>query len=428
MANTRELVLKALHRMVTEGSYSNQELKRLLEEETLPEVDRGFATELLLGVVKNQLFLDYVIAQFSSVKIKKLSPWIHGILRMGVYQILKMDRVPDSAACNEMVKLAGKYSRGASRGFVNGVLRNVSRQKESLSYPTDKTERLSVTYSCPLWLTKKLMGQYGEETCEKILEASLCPHPATLRVNALKTTAQELIARLKEEGITAVEHAQIPNCLVVEGALNVHRSPAYQEGLYTLQNVSSMQAVRTLNPQKGEKILDLCAAPGGKTTFAAELMENTGEIIACDLYEHKIPLIEHAARRLGLSIVHPTVHNGTQKNSLWENAFDGVLADVPCSGIGVIHKKPDIKWNRKKEDIDALCEIQKSLLKNAGSYVKPGGILVYSTCTILEEENQQQVAAFLQVSPEFELIEETTLLTHEGGGSGFYIAKLGKRT
>lgn len=427
MANTRELVLKALHRMATEGSYSNQELKRLLAEDTLPEVDRGFATELLLGVVKNQLFLDYVIAQFSNVKIKKLSPWIHGILRMGVYQILKMDRVPDSAACNEMVKLAGKYSRGASRGFVNGVLRNVSRQKEDLSYPTDKTERLSVTYSCPLWLTKKLMGQYGEETCEKILEASICPHPATLRVNSLKTTPQKLLSILKEEGVTTFQHAENPHCLVVDGALNIHRSLAYQKGLYTLQNVSSMQAVLTLNPQKGEKILDLCAAPGGKTTFAAELMENTGEIIACDLHEHKIPLIEKASQRLGITIVHPTVHDGTEKKPAWENTFDRVLADVPCSGIGVIHKKPDIKWNRKEEDIDVLCEIQKSLLKNAGSYVKPGGMLVYSTCTILEEENQQQIAAFLQVSPEFELVEETTLLTHERGGSGFYIAKLRKR-
>lgn len=427
MANTRELVLKALHRMATEGSYSNQELKRVLAEDDLPEIDRGFATELLLGVVKNQLFLDYVIAQFSSVKLKKLSPWIHGILRMGVYQILKMERVPDSAACNEMVKLAGKYSRGASRGFVNGVLRNISRQKESLSYPKDKTEALSIEYSCPLWLTQKLILQYGEETCEKILEASLCPHPATLRVNSLKTTADALITRLESEGITAFKHAENPYCLVVDGALNVYSSPAYQEGFYTLQNISSMQAVLSLAPQKGERILDLCAAPAGKTTFAAELMENTGEIIACDLYEHKIPLIEKATQRLGIGIVRPTVHDGTQRNPLWENAFDRVLADVPCSGIGVIHKKPDIKWNRKEEDIATLCEIQKTLLSNAGSYVKPGGVLVYSTCTILQEENEAQVAAFLQASPEFELLEEKTLFTHESGGSGFYIAKLGKR-
>lgn len=426
MANARELVLKALYQIETKGAYLNQELKRLLDGEELLSADRGFATELLLGVVRNQLLLDYVIGQFSSVKLKKLSPWIHGILRLGAYQILKMERIPDSAACNEMVKLAGKYSQGKSRGFVNGVLRNISRKKDELSYPTDKTEALSVRYSCPLWLTKRLTAQYGETVCKKILEASLRPHPVFLRVNTLKITPQELMIRLQEEGIKALPMDEIYGCLRVEGALNIHRCPAYKEGLYTLQNPSSMVAVLALDPQKGDRVLDLCAAPGGKSTFAAELMENTGEIIACDLHEHKISLIEHAAKRLGISTIHPTVHDGTVRNPLWENGFDRVLADVPCSGIGVIHKKPDIKWKRKEEDIAVLCEIQKKILENAGRYVKNGGILVYSTCTILREENQEQIAKFLQKSPEFTLLEEQTLFTHEGGGSGFYIAKLCK--
>ena len=427
MANTRELVLKALYRIETDGAYANQELKQLLQHPQLPEKDRGFATELFWGVLRNQLFLDYVIGQFSSVKLKKLSPWIHGILRLGIYQITKMERIPDSAACNEMVKLAGKYSKGASRGFVNGVLRNVSRNKETLVLPKDVKEALSVQYSCPLWLTQKLYEQYGEETCEQILAASLKAYPVTLRVNTLKTSREELAHALKEEGISTTEVAGNPYALKVEGAISVDRSRAYQEGWYTLQNTSSMAAALALNPKAGERVLDLCAAPGGKTTFLAELMQNRGEVLACDIHPHKIALIQAAAKRLGLGCITAMEQDATQYQPEWENRFDRVLADVPCSGIGVIHKKPDIKWNRNASDIPALCEIQKQILKNAGRYVKQGGSLVYYTCTILKEENREQVDWFLNQHPDFMLKEEQTLFTHETGGSGFYIARLEKR-
>ena len=427
MANTRELVLKSLYRIETEGAYSNQELKQLLGKNGVPAADRGLATELLLGTVRNKLLLDYVIEQFSSVKLKKLSPWIHGILRLGIYQILMMDRVPDSAACNEMVKLAGKYSKGASRGFVNGVLRNVSRKKEEISYPEEPLDFLSVRYSCPGWLTEKLVKQYGEETCEEILAASLKPYPVTLRVNLLKTTADHLAKRLEEEGIKTHPAEGNPCCLYVEGAINVNRSVAYRDGLYSLQNTSSMAAVEALAPENGEKILDLCAAPGGKTTFIAEKMENQGEVIACDIHPHKVPLIENAAERLGISCVDTRGQDDTEFVEEWEGSFDRVLADVPCSGIGVIHKKPDIKWKRQSEDIPELCKIQRRMLENAGRYVKSGGVLVYSTCTILREENQEQVADFLEAHPEFVPEEEQQLLTHLTGGSGFYIAKLRKK-
>jgi len=426
MANARELTLKALYRMETEGAYSNQELKHLLASKELPEADRGFVTELLLGVVRNKLFLDYVIGQFSSVKLKKLSPWIHGILRLGVYQILCMDRVPDSAACNEMVKLAGKYSRGASRGFVNGVLRNVSRNQETIAYPTEPVADWSVRYSCPEWLTLKLNNQYGDET-EEILKASLMPYPVSIRANTMKLSAKELQDVLAQEGIKTRLNPDHDRCLYVEGALDVNRSKAYRDGLYTLQNTSSMKAVELLDPKKGETLLDVCAAPGGKTTYMAELLEGTGEVIACDLHPHKIPLLEAAASRLGLGNVKAMCRDATEFCPAWEQAFDRVLADVPCSGIGVIHKKPEIKWNRKEEDIAALVEIQRQILNNAARYVKNGGILVYSTCTILQEENQTQIEAFLQDHTEFTLLEELQLLTHKTGGSGFYIAKLRKQ-
>ncbi len=427
MANTRELVLKSLYRIETEDAYSNQELKHLLGKQGVPLADRGFATELFLGTVQNKLLLDYVIEQFSSVKLKKLSPWIHGILRLGIYQILRMDKVPDSAACNEMVKLARKYSKGASTGFVNGVLRNVSRKKEQIAYPEETTEFLSVWYSCPLWLTEKLLEQYGKETCEEILAASLKPHPVTLRVNLLKTTAKALAQRLAQEGISATISEDSPYCLRVHGAINIDRSAAYQEGLYTIQNTSSMAAVTALDPQSGERILDLCAAPGGKTTFIAERMENQGAVVACDIHPHKIPLIAHAVERLGISCVQTQIKDATEPEPEWEGSFDRVLADVPCSGIGVIHKKPDIKWKRKSEDIWELCRIQRRILEHAGSYLKTNGVLVYSTCTILQEENQEQVLWFLKEHPEFVLEEEQQLLTHLTGGSGFYIAKLRKK-
>ncbi len=423
MANARELVLKSLHRIENEGAYSNRELTTLLAEKELAPQDRGFVTELLLGVVQNKLWLDYVIGQFSNVKLKKLSPWIHGILRLGVYQILSMERVPDSAACNEMVKLAGKYSRGVSRGFVNGVLRNVSRNKEGISYPKATDEYLSVRYSCPLWLTKKLIHQYGTETCEEILKASLCRFPVTVRVNPLKTTQKELLQILGQEGISAELPKDSSRYLVIGGAINVNQSASYGAGLYTLQNTSSMAAAEMLGVRAGERVLDLCAAPGGKTTYLGEEMQNQGEIIACDLHPHKIPLIQSGAKRLGIENVEAMVQDGTVHNPKWEAGFDRVLADVPCSGIGVIHKKPDIKWKRQEEDIPALCEIQQRILTNAGKYVKQGGTLVYSTCTILEEENQMQAEWFLEAFPEFSLVEEKTFLTHQTGGSGFYIAK-----
>ncbi|MBR5152310.1 MAG: 16S rRNA (cytosine(967)-C(5))-methyltransferase RsmB [Clostridia bacterium] len=423
MANARELTLKALYSVEVEGTYSNQALKTLLGQKDLPREDRGFVTELLLGVVRNKLFLDYVISRFSSVRLKKLSPWIHGILRLGVYQVVCMERIPDSAACNEMVKLAGKYSRGASKGFVNGVLRTVSREKDRIPYPDDQTEAMSVRYSCPLWLTEKLLSQYGAET-EEILAATLKPYPVSLRVNTLKTDKEELQKRLLEEGVRTYPHEKNDRCLYVDGGLNVEQSPAYRDGLYTLQNISSMTAVEWLAPLRGERVLDLCAAPGGKTTYMGERMENTGKIVACDIHPHKIPLLTAAAERLGLTIVETVCLDATELSAEWMESFDCVLADVPCSGIGVIHKKPDIKWNRNAEDVDALAEVQEKILNNAATYVKAGGRLVYSTCTILQEENGDQIAKFLKTHPEFVLEKEETLFIHKTGGSGFYIAKL----
>ncbi len=424
MANARELVLKGLYRIETEEAYTNQVLKEILSGDAVSAVDRGFVTELLTGVIRNRLRLDHVIERFSKIKLKKLSPWVHQLLRMGIYQILLMDRVPDSAACNETVKLARKYAHGGAQGYVNGLLRSVAREKEHIPLPEKNPEFFSVRYSCPLWLTEKLLSQYGEDTCRNILEASLEKFPVSLRVNRLRINGEELRIKLEEEGIHGRLDAENPCRLLVDGSLDISRSKAYRDGLYSIQNSSSMRAVEVLAPRSGETVLDLCAAPGGKTTYAAEMMENRGRILAFDIHPHKTELIAKSADRLGISIVETARQDATEYMPEWTEKADRVLADVPCSGIGVIHKKPDIKWHRTEEDVDTLCKIQEKILKNAAGYVKPGGILVYSTCTILREENQEQISAFLDGNPEFVLEKEELLFTHETGGSGFYIAKL----
>lgn len=426
MANVRELVLKGLYRIEKEGAYLNQALLDILSED-LDARDKGFASELMGGVVRNRLKLDYIIEKFSKIKLKKLSPWVHQILRMGIYQIINMERVPDSAACNESVKLARRYAHGAAQGYINGLLRAVAREKKNIEYPKRTLERLSVLYSYPLWLTEKLISQYGEETCEEILLSSHKKQPVSIRVNSLKTNQEKLLTRLKEEGLDARADAENSKRIYIDGAVNVYSSKAYLDGEYTLQNSSSMTAVELLSPKEGEIILDLCAAPGGKTTYMAECMGNKGKIIAMDIHPHKMELIENSAKRLGITIIETICGDAGEPKEEWINSADRVLADVPCSGIGVIHKKPDIKWHRYEEDIQEMCKVQKKILNAASKYVKTGGTLIYSTCTILKEENQMQIEEFLRENTNFKLDEEQVLLTHITGGSGFYIAKLVKQ-
>lgn len=423
MTGAREVILKGLYRVTEEGAYSNRVLKEMLQNPSLAAKDRAFVTEVFMGVIRNEKKLDYIIARYSKMKIKKLSAWVHLILWMGIYQIVCMEHVPDSAACNESVKLARRYAHGAAQGYVNGLLRNVSRTKAEIAYPTDPMTRLSVVYSCPEWITEKLIAQFGISETEEILKASHQKQPLTLRVNTLKCDQQALIVRLKEEGVTAVAEEDA-RCVRVEGAISVTDSAAYRDGLFTPQNKNSMMAVTLLAPKAGDTVLDLCAAPGGKTTMAAEMMENRGKILAFDIHPHKAALIEKAAKRLGISIIEAKTHDAAVFLPQLENAADCVLADVPCSGIGVIHKKPEIKWMRNEEDIAKLCAIQRAILETAARYVRIGGTLVYSTCTIFQDENGDQIAAFLERHSEYRLEREQLLLTHKTGGSGFYIAKL----
>ncbi len=423
----REIALKALYDIEINGTYTNAALNLALSGTELGASDRGLVTELIYGVVSNKTAIDFIISKYSKIKIKKMTPWVLSILRMGVFQIYYMDRIPHSAACNEAVKLAKKYSHRAGTGFVNGVLRSFAREVEKFEFPQGKSdaEYLSLKYSYPLWMTEKLINEYGAERCRDLYEENNKAHGVFLRVNTLKTSTDELVERLTTEGVNC-EKTCIEGCLKACGRLSIDNSPAYKEGLYSLQNISSQKTVAALAPLPGDTVIDMCAAPGGKSCAIAEKMENRGKVISCDVFEHKVELIKKSAQRLGIDIIDARLQDGTVCVEKLENSADCVLADVPCSGLGVLHKKPDIKWRRSKEDIEELCKIQKEILKTAARYVKSGGTLVYSTCTILPEENRIQIDEFLKEHSEFKKLSEEQILTGEMGESGFYICKMMK--
>ena len=422
----REATLRALYSIEESGAYLNAALKEALSADEFSDMDKGFITELIYGVVGNKSAVDYIISRFSKLKLKKMTPWVLNILRMGVYQIYYMDKIPNSAACNEAVKLARKFSHSAASGFVNGVLRSAAREKEKFSFPStgDAVVDLSLKYSYPEWITKSLVEEYGEKRTEELYEENMRSHGTAVRVNRLKITAEELVERLSAEGLLAELVEGYPHGLIVRGKLNVEASAAYKKGLYSLQNFSSQKAVLCLDPKPGSTVIDMCAAPGGKSCAIAERMENQGKVLSFDVFEHKVELINKAASRLGIEIVCAKVGDSCQCNEKIVNTADYVLADVPCSGLGVIHKKPDIKWKRKQEDISELLDIQYKILENAGSYLKPGGVLVYSTCTILPEENRLMTERFLKEHKEFKKEYEEQILTSDLGESGFYICKM----
>lgn len=435
--NSREAALKVLIKLDKDSAYVNKALLDELTKGDFPDEDKGLVTELVMGCVKKRELLDFYVMQFSKTKIRKMSAAVRNILELGAYQIVFLSRIPDSAACNESVKLASKYA-ARSKGFVNGVLRSLARGKDSLRQPNRKdgdTEYLSVMYSYPVWMTELLINQYGFDECEKIYKAADLAYHPMIRANRLKAEImtngrvdnEKFAELLKSDGIDSEPDNEIEGCFNILGKLDISRSEIYKSGFYSLQNRSSQKAVLALDPMPGDIVIDVCAAPGGKATAIAEKMNNRGRVLAFDIYEHKVKIIMSAAKRLGIDIIEAREHDASCVIKELENIADRVLVDAPCSGLGVIHTKPDIKRYRKAEDIDELCKTQSGILAAARRYVKSGGILVYSTCTILRQENEDQVAAFLDRNKDFELICETKLMTHITGGSGFYIAKMKKR-
>ena len=425
--NSREAALKVLYDVDVNSAYINSSFNSIVNETELDLKDKALLSEIVYGVIKNKLKIDYVIKSFSKVKLKKISPWVLNILRSGIYQILFLERIPDSAACNECVKLAKKYSNKGGVGFVNGLLRSVSRSKDEIQFPEYKDgviEYFSVKYSFPEWLVKKLIVQYGEEKAERFMAESNTAHGTDVRVNTLKTTLKELSQIFSEKDIKHTISEKAQNIITVNANINLTMLCEYKEGLFSLQNSSSKRAIDVLAPRTGDFVIDLCAAPGGKSCAAAELMENKGEILSFDLYEHKKALIENSANRLGIDIIKVGVGDASYLNNDLIKKADRVIVDAPCSGIGVIHKKPDIKWKRNEEDISELKDIQLRILNNAAEYVKPGGVLLYSTCTVLKEENEDNIREFLNNNTSFIVEHEEQILTDKAGESGFYICKM----
>ncbi|MBQ2670960.1 MAG: 16S rRNA (cytosine(967)-C(5))-methyltransferase RsmB [Clostridia bacterium] len=415
MMNAREKALKTLYEIEYNGAYSNLALKKSLASD-IPPQDRSLITTLVYVTLDKKITLDYIIQKHSKLKLKKISKYILIILRMGIYQLKFMDKIPESAAVNESVKLAKRYGHGASAGFVNGVLRNAA--KTEIEYPTDKTEYLSVKYSFPKEICQKWINDFGYDFTEEMLKAFSEPSRLTLRPNTLKTTSDELLVKLSEKGVKAA----IADGYITAEGFDIAHDELYKTGFYTVQDAAAMAASRVLAPNAGDTVIDMCAAPGGKTTHMAELMENKGKIYAFDVHEHKIDLIRKNAERLGITIIEAQIGDGQQYNKEFAETADKILCDVPCSGLGIIRRKPEIKYNR--EDTSGLPEIQRAILDNAAKYLKPGGEIVYSTCTIEKEENEQVTGGFLRDNPDFEKLTEKTFYPHIDNTDGFYICKM----
>lgn len=418
----REIALLALSACEQQGAWSDGYLKKALRDASLDGRDAAFATRICFGVLQNRLLLDYYISQYSTVKPDKLENRVLCALRIGVYQMCLMDRVPHSAAVNESVSLARKYARNPrAAGLVNAVLRSIDRDGEKLPQPKD----LSTRYSHPEWLVKEFRLAVGDEELEALLVADNDQPPTVAQVNTCKTTTEKLVSSLTAEGVTAEPHSSLPDCLTLTNTGNLEALTAFQEGLFYVQDAAARMAVLAANPKPGMRVLDACASPGGKSFTAAIAMENRGEVLSCDIHPHKEKLIHAGAERLGLSCIVPMTQDAKLDRSEWHEAFDLVMADVPCSGLGIIRKKPDIRYKDPKP-LEGLPAIQSEILENVSRYVRPGGVLLYVTCTVLKRENEAVVKDFSDRQRSFTIDEIRTLWPHRDGTDGFFFTKLRK--
>ncbi len=422
MANARKIALNALCDVRSGGAYSNITLNKYFSENDLSVADKSLATALFYGVLDRTITLDFVLSQHIKTSLKKVQPLALEILREALYQVMYMDKIPDSAAVNEAVKLIKNSKHKHLSGFVNGVLRNILREGIKLPDGSD-VKSLGVIYSCPEWIIKSFIEDYGLENATQLLEHSLHTPPVTLRVNTLKTNATDLTKELLKENISVCQ-TKLENALEIAGGIDVTKSIAYHNGLFHVQDVASQTVVSVLAPQSDEKVLDICAAPGGKTFTMAQNMENCGKIVACDLYEKRVELIKKGAKRLGITNIDARQNDAVKINNTFEN-FDVILCDVPCSGLGVIRRKPEIKYKDITEYKD-ITLIQSKILENSAEYLKANGRILYSTCTLRRCENEDIIQRFLDKHPQYELKYQRTFMPHVDGSDGFYCALLQK--
>ncbi|MGS2776798.1 16S rRNA (cytosine(967)-C(5))-methyltransferase RsmB [Robertmurraya sp. GLU-23] len=442
--NVRESVVAILEQIEKNQSYSNLLLNNVIKKNQIASKDIGLLTELTYGTLQRKMTLDYYLEPFIK-NPKKLENWVKQLLRMTLYQMLYLDKIPDRAAIHEAVEIAKKRGHKGISGMVNGVLRSLQREgTRDVNEIKDEVERLSIETSHPTWLVRRWTEQFGYNKAKEMCEINLTAPMQTARINTNKITREACIKRLSDEGFQVEESVVVPEAIkCLRG--NLAHSESFKEGLITIQDESSMLVAYALGIEKNETILDACAAPGGKSTHIAEKLEETGQVVSLDLHEHKVKLINENATRLGLKNIETKAMDSRKVLEEFEGKmFDRILLDAPCSGLGVMRRKPDMKYTKKEEDLHRLQSIQLQLLDSVTPLLKPGGTLVYSTCTIDRSENEEVVAAFLQKHTEFEgdlsVIErmpkaiqplmtdfQLQIFPQDFGSDGFYIASLRKK-
>ncbi len=428
--NVREIVLETLLLITRDGEYSHVALKGVLDKyQYLEKRDRAFITRAVDGTLERMIEIDYIIDQFSKVKVSRMKPVIRTILRSSVYQLKYMDSVPDSAVCNEAVKLAERKGFGSLKGFVNGVLRNISRNLDQIIYPGEESavSNLSVRYSLPEWIVSQWIKEYDADTVRALGEAFLEKSPTCIRYNSGVISKEKLIHSLRDEGVMVTEDAHMPCALYIEGYDHLTKLDSFQKGYFYVQDISSMEVAQWAAPKNGELIIDVCAAPGGKALHLAELMEGSGQVIARDLTGYKVGLIRENIERSGLTNIKAERWDAKIFDQKLEGLADTVIADLPCSGLGVLGKKTDLKYKMTAGMQEELACLQKEILGVVCNYVKPGGHLLYSTCTIHKKENEDNARWFIKQHPEYELLKEQQRFPGAGRGDGFYIALFEKR-
>lgn len=443
---TRELILGILLEVTRDGEYSHIALRNVLTKyQYLDKKERSFITRVTEGTLEHMIEIDYILNQFSKVKVNKMKPVIRCILQSSVYQLKYMDAVPDSAVCNEAVKLATKKGFQNLRGYVNGVLRNIARNLDDIIYPdrTDLVQYFSIRYSMPDWILKQWLAVYDEITVEKMLEDFLKEKPTTIRCNRNQCTVKELIESLAQEGIMVRQHPYLSYALQISDYDYLANIESYQKGMFYIQDISSMLVTEIADPKEGDNVIDVCAAPGGKALHMAEKLCGTGHVEARDLSDYKVNLIQENIERIGAKNMSAVRKDATEPDEASLEKADIVIADLPCSGLGVLGKKTDLKYKMTEAAQAELVELQRNILSNVQKFVKPEGHLVYSTCTIHKGENMGNVEWFLTQYPQFKLVSIAENLCDEikGGlqregclqllpgvheSDGFFIAKFKK--
>ncbi|MDU2373415.1 MAG: 16S rRNA (cytosine(967)-C(5))-methyltransferase RsmB [Peptoniphilus harei] len=430
MKNTREKALQIINDVLYKGTFLEESLE-ILKVSNIDERDFAFIKEITTGVVRNKTYLDYVIRQNSRVRFNRIHKIILIILEMAIYQMYFLDKVPDYSIVDESVNLAKIYGNKGSISFTNGILRSIAKKKPAQVTLKNSIDNLSTYYSHPKFYTEYFYENYGEEFTKKLLKANNEKAPFTIRVNSFKTNRDDLIKNLSQIGFE-IEETSYDNALNILNPNGIIDTEYFEKGHFYVQDLGSILVSSFLNPSKDSMVLDLCAAPGGKTTHLSELMDNTGEIVACDKSKGKINLIKENAQRLGCKNISPMINDARILNEDFINKFDYVLVDAPCSGTGLYRKKPDIKWNKGIDDLKELGKIQLEILNNAKEYVKDQGLLLYSTCSLSKIENEDVIENFLRENKNFKIKklrdkEVLKLFPSVDGSDGFSICLLEKK-